>query len=87
MQKSGHNKAILLDFNYEQEPVPGTFPLPGIGPMKLLRESRLNHIGKMAFRWVYWNILLPARPMPGISPHMTRLGKEIPSKTNQHNAA
>lgn len=85
--ESGYNKAILLDFNYEQEPVPGTFPLPGIGPMKLLRESRLNHIGKMAFRWVYWNVLLHARPMPGISPHMTKLGKEIPKNTVQPNAA
>lgn len=85
--ESGYNKAILLDFNYKQEPVPGTFPLPGIGPMKLLRESRLNHIGKMAFKWVYWNLLLPARPMPGISPHMSLLGKELSSETGQHHAA
>ena len=85
--ESGHHKAILLDFNYEQEPVPGTFPLPGIGPMKLLRESRLNHMGKMAFRWVYWNMLLPARPLPGITPQMSLAGKVLTPKTAEPSAA
>lgn len=75
--ETGHNKALLIDFNYTQEPVPGQFPLPGIGPLRLLKESRLNHIGKMAFRWVYWNMLLKARPIPFVSAHMKEAGKEI----------
>ena len=41
--ETGKNKALLIDFNYEQEPVTGTFPIAGIGPLKLLKESVLNH--------------------------------------------
>jgi sulfide:quinone oxidoreductase len=78
--ESGHGKAFLLDFNYEQEPVTGTFPLPALGPMKLLGESRLNHLGKMAFKWVYWNILLPGLPIPFVSHKMSLRGKKIPPK-------
>ena len=32
--------------------------------MSLLKETRVNHLGKLAFRWAYWNVLLPGRPMP-----------------------
>ncbi len=66
--ESGDGKALLIDFNYEHEPHEGRFPF-AFGPMKLLEESRLNHWGKLAFRWVYWNLLLRARPLPGISRH------------------
>ncbi len=64
--ESGNGKALLIDFNYEYEPHEGRFPF-AFGPLKLLEESRLNHWGKHAFRWVYWNLLLKARPLPGIS--------------------
>ncbi len=64
--ESGNGKALLIDFSYEYEPHEGNFPF-AFGPMKLLEESRLNHLGKLAFRHVYWNVLLKAWPMPGIS--------------------
>jgi sulfide:quinone oxidoreductase len=64
--ESGNGKALLIDFNYEHEPHEGPFPFR-FGPLKLLEESRLNHFGKLAFRHVYWNLLLKARPLPGIS--------------------
>ncbi len=64
--ESGFGKALLIDFNYEIEPHAGRFPF-WFGPMKLLAESRLNHWGKLFFRWVYWNRLLPARWIPGIT--------------------
>ncbi len=64
--ESGNGKALLIDFSYEHEPHEGNFPF-AFGPMKLLEESRLNHYGKLAFRHVYWNVLLKAWPMPGIS--------------------
>jgi sulfide:quinone oxidoreductase len=64
--ESGNGKALLIDFNYEYEPHEGPFPFR-FGPMKLLEESRINHLGKLAFRHVYWNLLLKARPLPGIS--------------------
>jgi sulfide:quinone oxidoreductase len=64
--ESGNGKALLIDFNYEYEPHEGRFPF-ALGPLKLLEESRLNHLGKLAFRHVYWNVLLKAWPIPGIS--------------------
>jgi sulfide:quinone oxidoreductase len=72
--ETGRGKALLIDFNYATEPLPGEFPLPGIGPFRLLRESRINHLGKLAFRSLYWNVLLPARPLP-LSPRMSLAGK------------
>ncbi len=63
--ESGNGKALLIDFNYDYEPHEGNFPF-AFGPLKLLEESRLNHLGKLAFRHVYWHLLLKARPLPGI---------------------
>ncbi len=72
--ESGFGKGILIDFNYDVEPLPGKFPLPGIGPFSLLQESEMNHWGKMMFRWMYWNILLKGKEMP-ITSQMTMAGK------------
>jgi len=72
--ESGFEKGILIDFNYDVEPLPGKFPLPGIGPFSLLKESPANHWGKMAFRWIYWNILLKGGEMPFES-QMSMAGK------------
>ncbi len=74
--ESGGGKALLLDFNYDTEPLTGTFPLPKVGPMSLLKESRANHLGKLAFRHIYWNILLPGRPMP-LPAAMSMSGKNV----------
>ena len=73
--ESGNGKGLLIDFNYDTEPLPGKYPLPGIGPFSLLRETEANHWGKMMFRWVYWNLLLPGKPMP-LEPLMSMAGKE-----------
>jgi sulfide:quinone oxidoreductase len=62
--ESGHGKGLLIDFNYDTEPLPGRYPLPAVGPFALLEESRINHLGKLGFRWAYWHVLLPGRPMP-----------------------
>ncbi len=72
--ESGFEKGILIDFNYDVEPLPGKFPLPGIGPFSLLKESAANHWGKMAFRWIYWNVLLRGGEMPFES-QMSMAGK------------
>lgn len=74
--ESGFEKGILIDFNYDVEPLPGKFPLPGIGPFSLLKESAANHWGKMAFRWIYWNILLRGGEMPFES-QMSMAGKWV----------
>jgi len=75
--ESGFGKAFLIDFNYDVEPVAGRFPFPFIGPMALLKETRLNHWGKLAFKFIYWNILLRGWPMPGIPTRMSKLGKKL----------
>jgi sulfide:quinone oxidoreductase len=75
--ETGGGKALLIDFNYDHEPVTGTFPIAGIGPLRLLKESRFNHFGKLAFRWVYWNMLLKARPIPFVSARMNEAGKDF----------
>ena len=72
--ETGFHKALLIDFNYETEPLPGHFPT-AFG-LPLLRESRLNHLGKLAFQWVYWHALLPGRELPGIGPSMPTHGKK-----------
>ena len=71
--ETGFHKALLIDFNYDVEPLPGHFPSP-LG-LPLLKESRLNHLGKLAFQWVYWHALLPGREIPGIGPAMPTRGK------------
>ncbi len=75
--ESGYNKAFLIDFNYDVEPVEGEFPIAGIGPFSLLKETRLNHLGKMAFKFIYWNMLLKGMPIPAVPPHMKKSGKKI----------
>jgi sulfide:quinone oxidoreductase len=72
--ESGAGKGLLIDFNYDTEPLPGKFPLPVVGPLQLLKETRANHLGKLAFRWIYWNVLLPGRPLP-LPAHMSMVGK------------
>ncbi len=72
--ETGYGKGALIDFNYDTEPLPGTFPLPGIGPFGLLKNTKINHYGKILFRWIYWHILLKGKEMP-IEAHMTMAGK------------
>jgi sulfide:quinone oxidoreductase len=72
--ETGHEKALLLDFNYTTQPLPGQFPMAGMGPFTLLGETRINHYGKLAFRWIYWNLLLNGRGMP-VDARMLMAGK------------
>jgi sulfide:quinone oxidoreductase len=77
--ETGDGKAMLIDFNYETEPLPGTYPIPLIGPFSLLKESRINHWGKLAFKWLYWNVLLPGRRLP-LPTAMSMAGKKPPTE-------
>jgi sulfide:quinone oxidoreductase len=72
--ETGFGKGILIDFNYTTEPLPGTYPLPVVGPFSLLKETRINHLGKLFFKWIYWNILLKARRLP-VTSYMSMTGK------------
>jgi sulfide:quinone oxidoreductase len=73
--ESGFGRALLIDFNYDTEPVTGRFP--GRIGLPLLRESRLNHLGKLAFQWFYWHMLLPGRDIPGLGADMPLAGKRL----------
>jgi sulfide:quinone oxidoreductase len=68
--ETGFHKALLIDFSYDAEPLAGRYPEPHVGPLPLLRESRLNHMAKLAFQSLYWHMLLPGREIPGIGAHM-----------------
>ena len=71
--ETGFHKALLIDFNYETEPLTGHYPGP-VG-LPLLKESRLNHLGKLLFESVYWHSLLPGRDLPGLGSAMPNSGK------------
>ena len=75
--ETGAGKALLIDFNYTTEPVEGTFPFAGIGPLNLLKETRMNHMGKMAFQWIYWNMLITGKHLPFVSARMSTKGKDL----------
>lgn len=77
--ETGFDKAVLIDFNYEVEPLPGQFPLPGVGPLTLLGESRVNHLGKLAFKTIYWNVLLKGWDIPLVGSKMSMRGKRTPA--------
>jgi sulfide:quinone oxidoreductase len=74
--ESGFGNGVLIDFNYDTEPLPGQFPLPGVGPFSLLEETKMNHYGKLMFRWVYWHALLKGKELP-IESHMSMAGKRM----------
>jgi len=74
--ETGFGKAMLIDFNYDTEPLPGHFPTT-VG-LPLLKESRMNHLGKLMFQWFYWHVLLPGRDIPGVGSDMPTAGKQHP---------
>ncbi len=73
--ETGFGKALLCDFNYDTEPLPGHYP-DRVG-LPLLKESRLNHLGKLLFPFVYWHGLLPGRDLPGVHAPMPTRGKVV----------
>ncbi len=78
--ETGHGKGLLIDFNYVTEPLPGKYPLPGVGPFSLLKETEMNHWGKVMFRWMYWNVLLPGKELP-LPALMSMAGKQTGSQS------
>ncbi|MEU4524638.1 hypothetical protein AB0F52_38705 [Amycolatopsis sp. NPDC024027] len=73
--ETGFGKALLIDFSYDTEPLPGRYPADAGLP--LLEESRLNHLAKLMFPWLYWHTMLPGRDLPGLSSAMPRAGKQF----------
>jgi len=80
--ESGGGKGLLIDFNYDVEPLPGKFPIPGIGPFSLLKETRMNHLGKMGFKWLYWNALIKGKELP-LDAQMSMAGKKVTETKEQ----
>ncbi|MBA4375896.1 MAG: oxidoreductase [Anaerolinea sp.] len=71
---SGFNKSLLIDFSYDVEPLTGVYPIPVIGPFPLLKENTFNYLGKLSFKWIYWNIMLRGIPFP-LPPAFSMAGK------------
>ncbi len=86
--ETGYHKAMLLDFNYDIEPLEGSFPMAHVGPFALLKESYMNHMGKLAFQWVYWNLLLKGRlpNVPLLPSHMNFVGKDLETTPHARHA-
>jgi len=86
--ETGHHKAMLLDFNYDIEPLEGNFPMAHVGPFSLLKESHMNHLGKLAFQWVYWNLLLKGKlpNVPLLPSHMNFVGKDLETTPHARHA-
>ncbi|MGA2320926.1 MAG: FAD/NAD(P)-binding oxidoreductase [Solirubrobacteraceae bacterium] len=74
--ETGFHKALLIDFDYDVEPLPGRYPEPHLGPLSLMAESRLNHLAKLAFQPLYWNVLLPGYDIPGVSSQFHRVAEQ-----------
>ena len=83
--ESGHGAGLLIDFNYDTEPLPGKYPLPVFGPFTLLEESRTNHWGKLGFRWAYWHLLMKGRAVP-VPVLMSMAGKRAEPQASRHPA-
>ncbi len=77
--ESGGGRGMLIDFNYDTQPLPGKYPLPGVGPFSLLQETEMNHFGKLMFKWTYWNALLPGKELP-VPTLMSMAGKKEVAK-------
>jgi sulfide:quinone oxidoreductase len=74
--ETGFHQALLIDFNYDVDPLPGRYPQPHLGPLPLLRESHLNHMARLAFQWFYWHMLLPGHDLPGVGDAFQLAGKD-----------
>jgi sulfide:quinone oxidoreductase len=66
----------LIDFNYKIEPLPGKYPMPKLGPFSLLKETKANWYGKLAFEPLYWNVLLNGKHL-GMPPTLVMAGKQV----------
>jgi sulfide:quinone oxidoreductase len=77
--ESGSHKALLIDFNYEVEPLPGSFPMRYIGPFPLLEETFANHFGKMACNGIYWHLIVSGSTpeMPFVPAHKSMVGNNL----------
>ena len=43
--------------------------------MRLLKATRINHWGKIAFEWLYWKVLMRGGNLP-VTTHMSMVGKK-----------
>ncbi len=71
--ETGHHRAMLIDFNYDTEPLAGHYP--GRVGLPLLSPSRMSHLGKLAFQSLYWHGILPGRHIPWVHAAMPTAGK------------
>ncbi len=81
--ETGFHKALLIDFSYDVEPMPGRYPEPHLGPLPLLAQSRLNHLAKLAFQPLYWTVLLPGYDIPGVGSRFHGAAEPLSAKGSE----
>ena len=87
--ESGHGKALLIDFNYDTEPLPASTRWPVSARSACSTRAGPTTSGKLGFRWMYWNVLLPRPPHPdpgqmsmsGKHPSWEGVSRRCPSHT------
>ena len=79
--ESGDDKALLIDFNYDTEPLPGKYPLPVVGPLSLLKETRANHLGQARVPLDLLERPAARPPRPAAGPHVD--GRQARPDTDQ----
>ena len=53
----------------------GEYPFPALGPMSLLKDTKMNHLSKLFFKWAYYNLLLAGTWLG--PPAMQTVGKRM----------
>ena len=77
--ETGFHKALLIDFNYDNEP--RRRPLPRRRRPAAAQGVAPQPPRQALFQWFYWHVLLPGRDIPGITPTMPTAGKHPRSTT------
>ncbi len=80
--ESGDGKALLIDFNYDTEPLTGKYPVPVVGPFSLLKETAHQPPGQAG---VPLDVLerAAARPPVPLPAHMSMAGKHTLEQTKE----
>jgi hypothetical protein len=64
---------FLADWGFRKKHLRDEVEISFVTPLPLLKDSRLNHAGKLAFRWIYWDLLLRGGWLP--VPTVRRMNK------------
>lgn len=73
---TGYNKSTVIDRSYTVPAVTGKWIFPYLGPMSLLKQTRMNHLIKR-FMFVFYSVLMVGLRIFDRFSHIHLLGKEF----------